>query len=86
MHVLDNAEAVCTIDQSNILGLAVQFPEHIKDAITCGNNVDISKEYGTQVQNIVFSGMGGSAIGKPRLSVTPLCQSQYAPDRFKLFR
>jgi len=63
MHVLDNAETVCTIDPSNILGLAAQFPEHIKDAITCGNKVDISKEYGTQVQNIVFSGMGGSAIG-----------------------
>ena len=63
MHVLDNAEAVCTIDQSNILGLAVRFPEHIKDAISCGKTVDISKEYGTQVQNIVFSGMGGSAIG-----------------------
>ncbi len=63
MHVLDNVEKIHTIDTSNILGLINKFPEQIKDAIAIGNNFDISKYSQVKYENIVFSGMGGSAIG-----------------------
>lgn len=70
--ILDKPEELKKIDKSNILNLCVKTPEYCQDAIQRAkkikipNEVKVSKKitikYRTP-QNIVITGMGGSAIG-----------------------
>ena len=50
------------IDEKNMLKLLLDFPKQCKEASEFVNNISIPSDY-RDVQNIVFAGMGGSAIG-----------------------
>lgn len=62
MAVLDDITAIKRIDKSNMLELLLGFPTQCRHAFDIGKRFSISKSYG-EVSNIVFSGLGGSAIG-----------------------
>ena len=51
------------VDQQNMLALLESFPRQVEEAIEIGRNFDISQIEKTDIRNLVFSGMGGSAIG-----------------------
>ena len=70
--ILDKPEELEKIDKSNMLNLCVKTPEHCQDAIQRAkkikipNEVEISKKITIKYkkpQNIIITGMGGSAIG-----------------------
>jgi len=56
---LDQIEA---IDKSNMLRLLREFPKQFSQALEIGNNANISLAT-EKIKNILFVGMGGSAIG-----------------------
>ena len=51
------------LDKDNMLGLLIAFPKQLKHAMTIGKIASIAKRYKTEYKNIVFLGLGGSAIG-----------------------
>ena len=70
--ILDKPEEVKKIDKSNMLNLCVEAPEDCQDAIQRAkkikipNEVKVSKKITIKYrnpQNIIITGMGGSAIG-----------------------
>jgi len=70
--ILDKPEELEKIDKSNMLNLCVKTPEHCQDAIQRAkkikipNEVKVSKKITIKYrkpQNIIITGMGGSAIG-----------------------
>jgi len=60
---LDNLKDISRIDKENMLDLLVSFPKQCKDAISIGEAVRINSYYKKSYSNIVFTGLGGSAIG-----------------------
>lgn len=62
MDKLDNQDLIAGFDKSNMLSLLKNFPEQLKDAQRIGESAEINSEY-KDIKNIVFVGMGGSAIG-----------------------
>ncbi|MBU4311664.1 MAG: bifunctional phosphoglucose/phosphomannose isomerase [Candidatus Omnitrophica bacterium] len=62
MNKLDNREAVAKLDSENMLKLIEGLPEQCKEAHAIGKAAGISKIEG-KISNIVFAGLGGSAIG-----------------------
>jgi len=64
MKVLDDVKVIKKIDRSNMLDLILKFPAQCRDAFRIGNNFVVPQSYRqTQFKNMVFSGLGGSAIG-----------------------
>ncbi|MCK5593327.1 hypothetical protein KAI31_04445, partial [Candidatus Bathyarchaeota archaeon] len=70
--ILDIPEELEKIDKSNMLNLCVKTPEYCQDAIQRAkkikipNEVKVSKKITIKYkkpQNIIITGMGGSAIG-----------------------
>lgn len=70
--ILDKPEELEKIDKSNMLNLCLKTPEHCQDAIQRAkktkipNEVKVSKKITIKYkkpQNIIITGMGGSAIG-----------------------
>ncbi|MCD6505075.1 bifunctional phosphoglucose/phosphomannose isomerase [Candidatus Poribacteria bacterium] len=57
-----NERAIAQYDTENMLELLVGFPNQCREAYRIGLSVDLPKSY-RYAQNIVISGMGGSAIG-----------------------
>ncbi len=53
---------IARYDTENMLKLLVEFPSQCREAYQIGLSVDLPKSY-RYAQNIVISGMGGSAIG-----------------------
>lgn len=52
------------IDKSGMLDLLLKFPDQCADAFSVGKNFFVPQSYiGAGYKNIVFSGLGGSAIG-----------------------
>ena len=51
------------LDKANMLDLLISFPVQIKDALSIARKVSISKFYKRHYENLVFTGLGGSAIG-----------------------
>ncbi len=62
MRALDDVKDIKKIDKSNMLALLLGFPGQCRHAFRIGESFSIPKSY-TGVNNIVFSGLGGSAIG-----------------------
>ena len=62
MHKLDNRELVSKLDVSNMLDLISNLPDQCRQAYEAGKKSGISK-LDCKIDNIVFAGLGGSAIG-----------------------
>ncbi|MFA5339224.1 MAG: bifunctional phosphoglucose/phosphomannose isomerase [Candidatus Omnitrophota bacterium] len=64
MNDIDNMDQVKKIDKSGMLDLIVKFPEQCENAFSIGKDFFVPQSYiGAGCKNIVFSGLGGSAIG-----------------------
>lgn len=59
---LDN-DLIKKIDRENMLELLVDFPKQCKRATLIGKMLSIDQRYKREYKNIVFLGLGGSAIG-----------------------
>ncbi|MFC1667312.1 bifunctional phosphoglucose/phosphomannose isomerase [Candidatus Omnitrophota bacterium] len=62
MSKLDNREVVTKLDSANMLKLISGLPDQCREAYNIGKNSDVSKP-NSDIDNIVFAGLGGSAIG-----------------------
>ncbi len=62
MKALDDIKEIRRIDRSNMLELLLGFPAQCRDAIRICRSFSIPKSH-RGANNIVFSGLGGSAIG-----------------------
>ena len=62
MNILDDLDKIKKIDKSNMLTLMAEFPDQCIDAVKIGKSFSPPAEY-QNFQNIIFAGMGGSAIG-----------------------
>lgn len=51
------------IDKENILRFLMSFPEQCHEALGIGEGIKIDKVYKKKYSNIIFAGLGGSAIG-----------------------
>lgn len=60
---LDNLKEIKKADKENMLDLLVSFPKQCEDALFVGERSDIKTHYKKTYSNIVFTGLGGSAIG-----------------------
>ena len=58
-----NSKRIARIDSENMLGLLISFPEQCEHAICIGRNTPLPGRYKKRYKNIVFLGLGGSAIG-----------------------
>lgn len=64
MTVLDDINEIRKTDKSSMLDLIVKFPDQCADAYSIGREFSVPQSYiGAGYRNIVFSGLGGSAIG-----------------------
>lgn len=68
MNNLDNKDFISKLDKSNMLRLISQLPDQCKEAYDIGKDSGISKT-DKDIQNIVFAGLGGSAIGADIIKV-----------------
>jgi len=62
MILSQNLSYYQTIDSSGMLGILDKFPQQCRDAFELASNFPIPEDY-RKCKHIVFSGMGGSAIG-----------------------
>jgi len=60
---LDNSKEISKLDRENMLDLLVSFPKQCKDALFIGEHLRLVTSYKRGYSNIVFTGLGGSAIG-----------------------
>jgi glucose/mannose-6-phosphate isomerase len=60
---LDDAESVKKIDGSDMLKLLVDFPDQCARAKALATDFKVKKEHFVSCANILFTGLGGSAIG-----------------------
>ncbi len=58
-----NNKLIKKIDRGNMLDLLISFPAQCERAMLIGKMVSIDKRYKRSYKNIVFLGLGGSAIG-----------------------
>jgi len=67
MKVLDDIKMIRRTDKSNMLELLLEFPNQCRHAFKVGEAFSIPKAY-RGAGNIVFAGLGGSAIGADLIS------------------
>jgi len=60
---LDNLDAISKLDKESMLDLLTGFPKQCEDALFIGENTRVKPSYKKVYSNIVFAGLGGSAIG-----------------------
>ncbi len=63
MKVLDQKEIIENVDRKNMFKLIAEFSAQLKHAEEIGKSVSIDPNYAKGITKIVFSGLGGSAIG-----------------------
>lgn len=63
MSILDKIDAIKEIDGNNMRQLLIDFPLQAEDALEIGRKVELPCLKSQKIENIVISGMGGSAIG-----------------------
>ncbi len=63
MKTLDRIEAIKKSDPSNMQKLLEEFPKQLEEAWTIGESLKVDKNLARQANHIVFTGLGGSAIG-----------------------
>lgn len=59
---LDSPKDIAKIDTENMLDLLVSFPRQCEDALFIGEHTALKAGYKKHYSNIVFTGLGGSAI------------------------
>ena len=59
-EVLDNIEKINAIDKSGMLNFCINAPKHYRQAAFIAQNISLSIP---KPDNIIISGLGGSAIG-----------------------
>ena len=62
MKELDDIQKISQIDKSNLKQLLFDFPEQCREAKEIGKGTDFPSGY-REINNIVFTGLGGSAVG-----------------------
>ncbi len=63
MKLLDQKEIIENADRQNMFKLIAEFSGQLKHAEEIGKSVSLNPNYAKGVTKIVFSGLGGSAIG-----------------------
>src|SRR3989338_6638137 len=63
MEVLDQKEVIEKIDRKKMFHLIENFANQLKHAEEIGTSVSLDPNYAHGINKIVFSGLGGSAIG-----------------------
>ena len=63
MDPLDKIDAIQKVDRENMLDLIRRFSDQIHDAHQIGRSLSLDPSLGEGITKLVFSGMGGSAIG-----------------------
>ena len=63
MSILDSKEEMTKIDQHNMAKLIQDFSSQLKHAEEIGRSLSLDSSLGKDLSKIVFSGLGGSAIG-----------------------
>ena len=62
-RILENVKRIRRLDDSNMYELLVAFPKMMEDASDIGSRFSLPTGYKKRYSSIVFSGVGGSAIG-----------------------
>ncbi|MBL7158170.1 MAG: bifunctional phosphoglucose/phosphomannose isomerase [Candidatus Omnitrophica bacterium] len=60
---LDNLKDIMRLDRENMLRLLVSFPGQCREAIKIGERINVPFSYRKGYVNVIFTGLGGSAIG-----------------------
>ncbi|MFH1381073.1 MAG: SIS domain-containing protein, partial [Candidatus Omnitrophota bacterium] len=60
---LDNPRDISKLDRDNMLELLSFFSKQCMDGLFIGEHTSIDKAYMKKYENIIFTGLGGSAIG-----------------------
>jgi len=60
---LDNIKQIARLDKEDMLDLIISFPNQCQDAIFISKKANIKSSYTREYANIIFTGLGGSAIG-----------------------
>ncbi|MCQ9207303.1 MAG: bifunctional phosphoglucose/phosphomannose isomerase [Omnitrophica bacterium] len=60
---LDNVRHIAKLDKENMCDLLVSFPRQCTDALFIAEHSTVKEAYRRKYSNIVFTGLGGSAIG-----------------------
>ena len=63
MSILDSKEAIAQVDQHHMEQLILDFSNQLKHAEEIGLSLSLDPALGKGISKIVFSGLGGSAIG-----------------------
>jgi len=63
LEILEDIDQIGRIDGSNMLSLLLKFPAQCKEAVKITQAIEIPEKYKNSFSNILFTGMGGSAIG-----------------------
>lgn len=63
MSILNNLKEIRKIDKENMLELLLSFSDQLNEALSIGVNFRIPRLYLRHYHNIIFVGLGGSAIG-----------------------
>ena len=71
MERLNDVAAIERLDSQGMFRATYRMPDHIRDAMSLLDDVDISNQM-MDIQNVVITGMGGSAIGGNLLRVYSL--------------
>ena len=58
-----NKLLIQNIDKDNMFDVLINFHNQIKDALEVSGKYDLSKFDKSGLQNIIITGLGGSAIG-----------------------
>lgn len=75
MHNLDDIKLIEKNDQARMRDMLAGFPQQLRQAYRLGRDLSLSQDLGG-IKNIIFCGMGGSAIGAEIVS-------SYLRDRLK---
>jgi len=67
MKNLDDIKGIEATDQQSMRSVLAGFPQHCQEAFQLGKKLSLPAQF-TKVRNILFSGMGGSAIGAEIIS------------------
>ncbi|MCQ9207826.1 MAG: bifunctional phosphoglucose/phosphomannose isomerase [Omnitrophica bacterium] len=62
MKNLNDIKGIEATDQQNMRSVLADFPKHCQEAFQLGKKISLPLDF-AKVKNILFSGMGGSAIG-----------------------
>lgn len=60
---LDNIKYITKLDKENMRDLLIAFPRQCEDALFIGEHTSTKNSYKRKYANILFTGLGGSAIG-----------------------